>query len=114
MPERIAKINELIKRHVSELLSRELSLKPGIFLTVSKVDTSRDLRYTKIFISVFPHKESEYAIKTLEKEIYSIQGQKIITATQKQINIENLVSGLYIIKIIDATNSVITKEFTKR
>ncbi|HOF42599.1 MAG TPA: 30S ribosome-binding factor RbfA [Candidatus Moranbacteria bacterium] len=85
MPERIAKINELIKRHVSELLSRELSLKPGIFLTVSKVDTSRDLRYTKIFISVFPHKESEYAIKTLEKEIYSIQG-----SLNKKLNVKPL------------------------
>lgn len=74
MSERIAKINKLIKRHISEILSRELSLKPGIFLTVSKVDTSADLRYTRIFISVFPHKESGYAMKTIAKEIYAIQG----------------------------------------
>lgn len=74
MSERIAKINELIKRHISEILTRNLSLKPGIFLTVSKVDTTPDLRYTRIFISVFPHKESDYAIKTLSKEMYSIQG----------------------------------------
>lgn len=75
MSERITKINNLIKQHVAEILARELSLKPGIFLTVSKVDTSKDLRYTKAFISVFPYKESTYAMKTLSKEIYSIQGK---------------------------------------
>ena len=75
MSERIAKINKLIKRDLAEILVRELNLKPGIFLTVAKVDTSRDLRYAKVFISVFPYKESNYALKTLSKEMYSIQGE---------------------------------------
>ena len=74
MSDRIAKINKLIKRDLAEILVRELNLKPGIFLSISKVDTSRDLRYTKVFISVFPYKEADYALKTLSKEMYSIQG----------------------------------------
>lgn len=74
MSERIAKLNKLIKRHISEILARELSLKSGVFLTVSKVDTSDDLRYTRIFLSVFPHKESDYAMKTINKELYNLQG----------------------------------------
>lgn len=74
MSERIQKINELIKRHLGEILLKEISLKPGLFLTVSKVDTTPDLRYTQVFISVFPYKEADYAIKTLSKELYSIQG----------------------------------------
>lgn len=53
---------------MSQILSRELNLKPGIFLTVSKVDTTKDLRYTRIFVSVFPESEANYALKTLEKE----------------------------------------------
>jgi ribosome-binding factor A len=72
--QRIQKVNKLIKQHLAEIFARKLSLKPGIFLTVSKVDTSPDLRYTQVFISVFPFKESDYAIKTLSKENYSIQG----------------------------------------
>lgn len=72
---RISKINELIRQQVSEIISRELSLKPGIFLTVSKVDTSKDLRYTRIFISVFPEKETGYALETLKKETYFLQGK---------------------------------------
>ena len=74
MSERIQKINKLIKKHLGEILARELSLKPGLFLTISKVDTSRDLRYTHVSISVFPYKESGYALRTLSKELYSIQG----------------------------------------
>ena len=74
MSERTIKLNKLIKRHLGEIFLKELSLKPGLFLTVSKVDTTPDLRYTQVFISVFPYKESNYAIKTLAKELYSIQG----------------------------------------
>jgi ribosome-binding factor A len=72
---RIQQINKLIRNRIAEILRRELDLKPGIFLTVVKVDTSSDLRYTRISISVFPEKESEYALKTLEKEMYHIQGK---------------------------------------
>lgn len=74
MPYRIEKINKLIKQQISEMLIRELSLKPGIFLTVSKVDTTRDLRYTRIFLSIFPEREANYVLETLKKELYRLQG----------------------------------------
>jgi ribosome-binding factor A len=74
MSNRILKINELIKKHISEIISRDLSLKPGIFITVAKVDTTPDLRYTRIFVSIFPEKEIDYTAKTLAKELYQIQG----------------------------------------
>jgi ribosome-binding factor A len=74
MSERVLKINKLIKQHLGEILARELSIKPGLFLSVAKVDTSSDLRYTRISISVFPFKEADYAMKTLKKEAYVLQG----------------------------------------
>jgi ribosome-binding factor A len=74
MSDRIAKLNKLIKQHLGEILSKEISIKSGVFLTISKVDTTRDLRYTRVSISVFPFKESNYVIKTLSKEMYPIQG----------------------------------------
>jgi ribosome-binding factor A len=72
---RISKINELVRQQVSEIISRELNLKPGVFLTIAKVDTSRDLRYTRIFISIFPERDINYAIETLKKETHLIQGK---------------------------------------
>jgi ribosome-binding factor A len=74
MSDRITKINSLIQKHIGEILTRDISLKPGVFVTVAKVDTTPDLRYTRIFVSIFPEKEIDYAAKTLEKELYRIQG----------------------------------------
>ncbi len=72
---RIQKINELLRHHISELLLRDLFLKEGVFLTISKVDTTPDLRYTRVFLSIFPEKETDYVEKTLEKEVYQLQGK---------------------------------------
>ena len=75
MSDRIPKINTLVKQYIGEIILRDLSLKPGVFVTVSKVDTSPDLRYTRVFVSIFPEKETDYAEKTLIKEVYHIQGK---------------------------------------
>ena len=75
MSERIVKVNELVRQNVDNILLKELSLKEGVFITIAKVDTSSDLRYTRIFVSVFPEKEMNYAIKTLQKEVGRIQGK---------------------------------------
>jgi ribosome-binding factor A len=74
MHNRIAKINELVKHYVNDIILKELSLKEGVFVTISKVDTTPDLRYTRVFTSIFPEKEISYAMSTLEKEIFRIQG----------------------------------------
>ena len=70
---RILKINELVRAYVNEIIIKELSLKSGVFLTIAKVDTSSDIRYTRVFVSVFPEKEFNYVLKTLEKERAHIQ-----------------------------------------
>ncbi|MFA6973651.1 MAG: ribosome-binding factor A [Parcubacteria group bacterium] len=75
MSDRIIKINSLIQQHMGEILTRDISLKAGVFVTIAKVDTTPDLRYTRIFISIFPEKEIDYTVKTLEKELYQIQGK---------------------------------------
>lgn len=74
MSQRIQKINSLIRQHIAEILTKDLSLKLGVFLTVAKVDTTPDLRYTRIFLSVFPEKEIHYVEETLKKEKHQLQG----------------------------------------
>lgn len=74
MSERTIKINELVKQHINDIILKDLSLKAGVFVTVAKVDTTPDLRYTRIFVSVFPEKEIDYIEKTLTKELYRMQG----------------------------------------
>ncbi len=74
MSERIEKINDFIRDKVSEIIQRELSLKKSVFVSIIKVTTTIDLESAKIMVSVFPEKERDYAMKTLQKEIYRIQG----------------------------------------
>jgi ribosome-binding factor A len=73
MSARMKKVNSLIAQEISTLINREVDFKPGLFITISKVDTSRDLRYTHIFVKVFPIQEVDYAMKTLEHERINLQ-----------------------------------------
>lgn len=70
---RIIKVNELVRKLLGEIMEHELSLKRGVFITIAKVDTSRDLRYTRMFISIFPESETQYVSKTLAHELPKIQ-----------------------------------------
>jgi ribosome-binding factor A len=72
--ERINRVNELIRSSIAEIISRELDMPPGVFLTVTKVDTSADLRYARVFVSVFPEKKFAKATDFLQKKLYTIQG----------------------------------------
>jgi ribosome-binding factor A len=74
MSQRIEKINELIRADINDIILKDLSLKEGVFVTIAKVDTTSDLRYTRVFISIFPEKETAYVTETLKKELYKIQG----------------------------------------
>jgi len=71
---RIDRINELIRTTVAQIISRELELPLGVFVTVVKVDTSRDLRYARVFVSVFPEKKFGKTLELLQKKIYIVQG----------------------------------------
>ncbi len=73
MSYRISKLNSLIQQQISEIISKNLHLKQNVFFTITKVDTSKDLSYTDVFVSVFPELESNYFLKTIKKEIYFIQ-----------------------------------------
>jgi ribosome-binding factor A len=70
---RIQKVNSLIREEIGDIFNRELNIKPGVFLTIAKVDTTRDLRYTHISVSVFPEKEGNYVMVALRNEKSDIQ-----------------------------------------
>jgi len=79
---RLEKINDLIRDNLSEIINKNLSLKKGVFVSINKVDTSKDLRYTKVLISIFPESEKDYVLATLKKEMFRIQklsNQKLAT-----------------------------------
>lgn len=104
MGQRLEKINSLIQNNISEILVKNLSLKLGVFLTVSKVDTTPDLRYTRISLSVFPEKETNYVLETLKKEKYMLQG-----SLNKKLHMKPLPKIVFIIDPTEARADEIEK-----
>jgi ribosome-binding factor A len=49
---RLERVNQLIKEEISTLLQRELKDPRLGFVTVTEVETSKDLRVAKVFVSV--------------------------------------------------------------
>lgn len=70
---RLQKINELIKRQVSELIREKIDIANDILITVNEVITSPDLKQAKLMISVYPFLHSEKVLKTLQNQIYHLQ-----------------------------------------
>ena len=60
MAHRIERVNNLIRREISELIQRQLK-DPRLddFITVTEVDTSPDLKYAKVFVSCIRGKQEE-------------------------------------------------------
>lgn len=72
MSDRIVKINELLRHEVSQLLLREVDFDDAL-VTVTRVDTSADLKQAKVKISVMPTKQGGAALKKIRNKIWPIQ-----------------------------------------
>jgi len=70
---RIKRVNEIIKKEFGNILLNELDNLRGSLVTITKVMTSPDLQHAKVYISVFPEKESKRIHETLNRNIYKFQ-----------------------------------------
>ena len=60
MAHRIERVNNLIRREISELIQRELrDPRLDAFVAVTEVITSPDLKYAKVFVSCISGKQEE-------------------------------------------------------
>ena len=73
MNQRISKVNKLIKREVGKIILTEADFPRDIILTITKVETSKDLRHADVFISVLPVDKEAEIMELLKEEIYFIQ-----------------------------------------
>jgi ribosome-binding factor A len=52
MKHRLQRVNEVLKREVSEIISREINFDPQVLVTIPDVAISPDLRQCNVFVSV--------------------------------------------------------------
>lgn len=63
MAHRIERVNNLIRREISELIQRQVKdPRLDAFVTVTAVATSPDLKYAKVFVSCISGKQEEEKI----------------------------------------------------
>ena len=72
-PNRISKVNSFIQVSLGPILLEFLQGQNGL-VTISKVDTSRDMKWAKIWISIFGGDDS-VILERLNKNIYFLQGE---------------------------------------
>lgn len=73
MPQRIQRVNELIRRELGQIIIREMEFPVQALATITRVETSVDLNQAKIYISVIPEEKKSETIKFLAKNIYQLQ-----------------------------------------
>ncbi len=89
-PYRREKLNSLIQQELSKILEREIELE-NTLITVIETKTTKDLKETKIKISVFPDQKKEKAKKIIEDKQKEIEYQLF-----KKINIKKLPKLIFV------------------
>ena len=70
---RIDQVNQLIKEEISKLILREVEISKDAMITVTRGETSSDLRHSAIYISILFKEKQEAALHELNRSIYDIQ-----------------------------------------
>lgn len=73
MSKRIQRINQLIKEQISRIILREIEFSPGILVTVTRVETSSDLRDTNVFVSVLPEENLSKTVSFINRKAGLLQ-----------------------------------------
>lgn len=76
---------------------------------------SENFSHNNLKITLFPNPAKEVINIEIDSElksveIYNIQGQKVLSSNQKQINVSGLSNGLYMVRVEDASNAVETRK----
>ena len=63
----MGRVNGQIKREISIIIGREVDNPAIEFISITRVDTSKDLRQAKVYFSVYPQEKREIASDALAK-----------------------------------------------
>ncbi|OHA46885.1 MAG: ribosome-binding factor A [Candidatus Terrybacteria bacterium RIFCSPLOWO2_01_FULL_44_24] len=70
---RIERLQIRIKEELAQIITKEFDFNPGVLVTVTRSEVSDDLTAVRIYLSVYPEKETEGILDILQKQIYFIQ-----------------------------------------
>lgn len=71
--ERIQRVNQLIKKELSQIILKEVNFPQGVLATVTRIETSGNLIQAKVYVSVMPENETANVLQILNNLIYDLQ-----------------------------------------
>jgi len=94
-------------------------LTPSEIMALSQSNLSNnDFKNSNLQFSMYPNPTNDVLNIDMEKEvktveIYSLQGQKVLSATTKEINVSSLSNGTYLMRLEDIDGAIQTQRFIK-
>lgn len=81
--------------------------------------STNDFNHNEVVVKMYPNPVQDILNIDLQTslksvEVYNIQGQKVLESNKNQINLSSLVSGIYMVRIQDENNAVVTKKIIKK
>jgi ribosome-binding factor A len=73
MSKRIQRVNQLIKKELSQIILKEIEFPQGVLVTLTRVETTSDLKESNIWISALPEERLKRVLEILNKNIYFLQ-----------------------------------------
>lgn len=73
MSKRIQRVNQLIKKELSQIILKEIEFPQDVLVTITQVETSANLIDSNVWISVLPEERSKRILEILNKNIYILQ-----------------------------------------
>ena len=86
--------------------------------TAVSLFTNKEFKTNNLNFSLYPNPANSMLNIDIESEIksveiYSLLGQKVLSDNKKQINISNLSTGVYMLKVEDVNGAIATQKFVK-
>lgn len=106
MKHRMLRVNEVVKRELSVLVTREVNFE-GALVTINHVDVTSDLKSAHVFVSVLGSESSESVLNKLASHRQALQAELARHVTMKYTPHlvfhfdESIARGSRIIEILD-------------
>lgn len=71
--DRILRLNALLQEEISKILLREVEFPDKVFVTVTRVEISKNLVSAKVFVSTIPEASAPKVSKVLDRRLSDIQ-----------------------------------------
>ena len=71
---KLEQVNKRLQRLIGEIIHTKADVPAGALVTVSRVETTHNLRGAEVFLSIYPTDQAEAVVHMLRAQLYELQG----------------------------------------